>query len=54
MQANCHAHSKKCPYYCNNEQNNLPIGDSLFPLIMFLLLYSIIKIKRNKLCQDGN
>ncbi len=47
MQANCHAHSKKCPYYCSNEQNNLPIGDGLFPLVMFLLLYSIIKIKRN-------
>ena len=42
MNANCHAHKDWCPYSCNH-QNNVPIGDVLLPLSIFIILYTIIK-----------
>lgn len=42
MHANCHAHEDWCPYSCNY-QNNLPVGNELLSLSIFIILYTIIK-----------
>ena len=51
MNANCHAHAKWCPYYCNEGDdhgggNSLPIGNGTMILFTFLGIYTIFKLKQ--------
>lgn len=44
---NCHLHEHWCPYYCHDDDENpIPIGDNIIPLLLFVFLYTLIKMKK--------
>jgi hypothetical protein len=43
MRANCHAHARWCPYYCDDEVTPVPIGGGIHIMFSFLVIYIVAK-----------